>query len=108
MPKPSLLLTLNSLIVLAITTVFVAGSIPLIVFPYGVRPFAFIGSLVFAPVVMVFGILVFRSVFSRSKTATYAVTVLYFLGGGCWPGGFLLSWFCLTWRGTELELVRQG
>ena len=79
MAKPSLLLTINTLIVLAMTAVFVAGAIPLIVFAGDAGPFAFLGAVAFTPPVIAFGIVVFRSVFGRSKNATIVSTILYFL-----------------------------
>ena len=82
MVKPSLLLTINTLIVLAITATLVAGAIPIIVFPGRVRPFAFLGTVMFTPGVIAFGIVVFRSVFGRSKNATFVSTIFYFTAAG--------------------------
>ena len=82
MAKPSLLLTINTLIVLAIAVVFVAGFIAIIVLPGGVRPGAFLGAVAFTPVLIVFGIVVYRSVFGRSKDATLASIIFYFVAAG--------------------------
>ena len=79
MAKRPLLLTINTLIVLAITAALIADSIPAIVHPADVSPHSFIGALGFIPIAIVFGIFVFRSVFGRSKTATAVSTVFYFM-----------------------------
>lgn len=86
MARRPLLLTINTLIVLAITAALVAHSIPAIVFAADVSPHSFMGALVFIPGAIVFGIVVFRSVFGRSKNATVVSTIFYFMAAGLMLG----------------------
>jgi hypothetical protein len=79
-PKPPPLLAVNTFAVLCLITVVVAESIALIVYPLLASPFAFFGAVCFIPVIVVFGAVLFRSVFSRSLPATRAATLLFFAG----------------------------
>ena len=78
--KRPLILTVNTLAMLSLVTIFVAGAIPVVVFPSlsAGRPGAFFGAIVFVPMAAFFGVVVFRSVFSRNRWATDLATAIYF------------------------------
>ena len=83
-PKPSWPLKVNSVVVLAMSAtlcvLFAAATVASLFKPRGA--YAFIGGLMLTPMLAVFAVFVFCSVFRRSPTATGVATALYFIGSG--------------------------
>jgi hypothetical protein len=74
------LVTLNAVVILALTSAMLGGMIPILAQPSSASPYAFFGALALWPLLLAFGVVVWRSAFAKSKPATDVATVLYFVG----------------------------
>jgi hypothetical protein len=82
-PRPPLPLAVSAALFLGFVGLVILGLIMAIAFPRsGISGSGFAGGVCFTPILLLFGAVFWKSTFGRSREASEAASVLYFLAAG--------------------------